>query len=141
MVRLASQGWFVVSSAGLVLFCLGADLVIFKWEEKWLRFQNGVALRAVSDSLVHGLVGGWSWVNVLLLASAVGEDGLSWLSRIMQVALCVGMATAIDLDHMIEARSLSIKVRCLLPLQTSSGLLLKCQLEQLENGWVVGEDK
>ena len=107
MVAVSSQAWLVASSAGLLLFCLGADHVIFKWEERWLKLTYGVAMRAVSDSLVHGVVGGWSWVNVLLLT---GAEGLTWTERALQVALCVGMATAIDLDHMIEARSLSIKV-------------------------------
>ena len=112
MIRLSSSGWLVGSSAGLVLFCLGADHAIFKWEEKWFKLHHGVALRAVSDSLVHGVVGGWSWVNVLLLNSAIasGVEGTSWTIGVLQVALCVGMATAIDLDHMIEAKSFSIKV-------------------------------
>ena len=108
MSQLSSGCWFVASSAGLVLFCLGADHVIFKWEERWSKLSHGVSLRAVSDSLVHGVVGGWCWTNVLLLSS--GRD-LSWAVKIGQVALCVAMATAIDLDHLIEARSFSIKVR------------------------------
>ena len=97
----------MASSAGLVLFCLGADHVIFKWEERWLKLSYGVSLRAVSDSVVHGLVGGWCWANVLLLTSS---EGLSWVARIGQVVLCIAMATAIDLDHFIEAKSFSIKV-------------------------------
>ena len=101
----------MASSAGLALFCLGADHAIFKWEEKWFKLRHGVALRAVSDSLVHGIVGGWSWVNVLLFNSASGVNGTSWTTRILQVALCVGMAISIDLDHMIEAKSFSIKVQ------------------------------
>ena len=114
MVRLSSAGWFVASSAGLVLFCLGVDHAIFKWEEKWFKLRRGVALRAVSDSLAHGVIGGWSWVNVLLFNIASGVDGTSWTIRILKVALCVGMATVIDLDHMIEAKSFSIKVQLLL---------------------------
>ena len=98
----------MASSAGLVLFCLGADHAIFKWEERWLKLSHGVSLRAVSDSVVHGLVGGWCWANVLLLTSDVKD--LSWAARIGQVVLCIVMATAIDLDHLIEARSFSIKV-------------------------------
>lgn len=107
MVQLSSGCLFVASSAGLVLFCLGADHIIFKWEDRWLKLSYGVSLRAVSDSVVHGLVGGWCWVNVLLLTSS---EGLSWAARIGQVALCVAMATTIDLDHLIEAKSFSIKV-------------------------------
>ena len=105
---MSSGCWFVASSAGLVLFCLGADHAIFKWEERWLKLSHGVSLRAVSDSVVHGLVGGWCWANVLLLTSGVKD--LSWAARIGQVVLCIVMATAIDLDHLIEARSFSIKV-------------------------------
>lgn len=107
MVRLSSEVWFVASSAGLALFCLGADHAVFKWEDKWFQLRHGVALRAVTDSLVHGLVGGWCWVNVLLLRTS---EGLTCMGGILQAVLCVVMATAIDLDHMIEARSLSIKV-------------------------------
>ena len=108
VLQLSSGCWFVASSAGLVLFCLGADHAIFKWEERWLKFSHGVSLRAVSDSVVHGVVGGWCWANVLLLTSGIRD--LSWTARIGQVALCIVMATAIDLDHLIEARSFSIKV-------------------------------
>ena len=108
VLQLSSGYWFVASSAGLVLFCLGADHVIFKWEERWLKFSHGVSLRAVSDSVVHGVVGGWCWANVLLLTSGIRD--LSWAARIGQVALCIVVATAIDLDHLIEARSFSIKV-------------------------------
>ena len=106
MVQLSSGFWFVASSAGLVLFCLGADHAIFRWEERWIKLTHGVSLRAVSDSVVHGLVGGWCWANVLLLS---GGEGLSWPARVGQVILCSVMATAIDLDHFIEARSLSLK--------------------------------
>ena len=107
-VFLLHSSRFVASSAGLVLFCLGADHAIFRWEEKWLKLSHGVSLRAVSDSMVHGLVGGWCWANVLLLTS--GIKSLSWAAKIGQVVLCVVMATVIDLDHLIEARSFSIKV-------------------------------
>lgn len=98
----------VLSSAGLVVFCLCADHVVFKWEDRWKRLTHGVALRAITDSLVHGVVGGWCWVNMVLV---MGEQFTTL--RILQTATCVAMATAIDLDHFIEAKSFTFKVRFL----------------------------
>lgn len=97
---------FLASSVLLAGFCVGADYVIFKCEDYWSRLSQGQAVRAVSDSLVHGVVGGWCWFNVLL----VTQVKWNW-AKLIQVVLCVAMATGMDLDHMIEARSLSIKVR------------------------------
>ena len=96
----------VLSSATLVAFCLCADHVVFKWEDKWKKLFHGIALRAATDSLVHGVVGGWCWVNVILV---LGEEFTAL--RMLQIAICIDIATGIDLDHFIEARSLSIKVR------------------------------
>ena len=71
-----------------------------------MKLAHGQALRAVSDSLVHGVLGGWCWVNVILL----GKE--EWTGvRMAQVILCCLMAAGMDVDHMIEARSLSIKVK------------------------------
>ena len=71
-----------------------------------MKLAHGQALRAVSDSLVHGVLGGWCWVNVILL----GKE--EWTgARMAQVILCCLMAAGMDVDHMIEARSLSIKVK------------------------------
>ena len=95
----------VLSSAALVAFCLCADYVVFKREDRWKRLFQGTALRAATDSLVHGVVGGWCWVNVILV---LGEEFTA--VRMLQIATCIAMATGIDLDHFIEARSLSIKV-------------------------------
>lgn len=95
----------LLSSACLVAFCLSADRVVFGWEEKWRRLQHGVALRATVDNLAHGVVGGWCWANTMLL---MGEGEASW-SRVVQVFLCALMASAIDLDHFVEARSLSFQ--------------------------------
>ena len=92
-------------------FCLCADHVIFKWEASWRNLgPYGVGLRAVADSITHGLVGGWCWTNVLLLQ---GEQFT--VARILQVVGCLVMATALDLDHFVEARSLSLKDALSLP--------------------------
>ena len=41
---------------------------------------------------------------------------VDWSSaRLLQVALCVAMAAGMDLDHMIEAKSLHIEVRMSCP--------------------------
>ena len=96
---------FSASSVSLGVFCLGADYIIFQWESVWSSFSHGSSLRAVSDSLVHGIVGGWCWINVLLVTKAEWN----WVS-LGQAILCVTMAAAIDLDHMIEARSFNIQV-------------------------------
>ena len=95
----------LVSSVCLSGFCLGADYIIFNLESRWSKLPHGRALRAVCDSLVHGVVGGWCWVNVLLVTQAEWNG-----ARLLQVALCVAMAAGMDLDHMIEARSLQIVV-------------------------------
>lgn len=88
-----------------------ADHVIFKWEASWRSLGSyGVGLRAVADSVTHGLVGGWCWVNVVLLQ---GEQFTA--VRVLQVVVCLLMATTLDLDHFIEARSLSLKDALNLP--------------------------
>ena len=104
-MHLQEAAKFVLSSAGLAAFCLCADHIVFKWEDRWKKLAYGVALRAVTDSLVHGVVGGWCWMNVILV---LGEQFTT--VRVMQIAACVAMATSIDVDHFIAAKSLSFKV-------------------------------
>ena len=106
----------LASSAGLVVFCLSADHVIFAWEDRWKRLPHGAILRAIADNVAHGLVGGWCWANTILLMVG-GEEAMSW-TRLVQVAVCMLTASVIDLDHFIEARSLSFQAR-LFPRATS----------------------
>ena len=96
---------FVASSVGLGTFCLAADHVIFKRDETWQRLRCGTLLKASLDNVVHAVVGGWSWANVLLLM----EEPFTPVTA-LQVACCTGMASVIDLDHFISARSLSLTV-------------------------------
>lgn len=105
LLQLSCGVRFVASSTGLVLFCLYADHLIFKREELWKGLPRGVVVRAVSDSLVHGVVGGWCWMNVGI---ALSEEFNSM--RLLQILTCVALASIIDVDHMIEARSLHIEV-------------------------------
>ena len=96
-----------LSSVGLGAFCVAADYVVFKREDVWQGMRHGTLVRALLDNTAHALIGGWSWVNVVLLT---GEP-FSTL-KLAQVACCVCMASAIDLDHLIAARSFSLEVSC-----------------------------
>ena len=95
----------VLSSVGLGAFCLAADYVVFKREDVWQRVRYGSLVKAALDNVAHALVGGWSWANVILLMA----EPFSAL-RVLQVACCTCMASAIDLDHFIAAGSISLKV-------------------------------
>ena len=97
----------VLSSVGLGAFCVAADYVVFKRDDVWQGMRHGPLVKALLDNAAHALIGGWSWVNVVLQS---GEP-FSTL-KIVQVAFCVCMASAIDLDHLIEARSFSLEVSC-----------------------------
>lgn len=71
---------------------MGADSAIFRWEGHWSKSSRGKAARAVSDSLVHGVVGGWCWVNVILVS------GMQWSwVKLLQVALCITMAAGMNI--------------------------------------------
>ena len=95
-----------LSSFGLGAFCVAADYVVFKREDVWQGIHHGALVKVALDNAAHALIGGWSWVNVVLLT---GEE-FSTL-KIVQVACCVGMASVIDVDHLIAAKSFSLKVR------------------------------
>lgn len=97
---------FLLGSTGLVAFCLCSDHIVYGWEDKWKALPQGVAARAAVDNLVHGVVGGWTWANAVVLLG--GQ--LTSTVRVLQVACCVAMASVIDLDHFIAARSIAVKV-------------------------------
>ena len=59
-------------------------------------------VRALTDSLTHGLVGGVSWALV--------TDVHLNRQRIMEWFLCMGLAMAVDVDHFIAAKSFHLKV-------------------------------
>jgi hypothetical protein len=83
-----------VSSFLLGGFCVGADHLIFNWEAYWNQYSHGKAARAVSDSLVHGVVGGWCWVNVLLVSGVQW----SWVKP-LQVLLCIFIAAGMKWER------------------------------------------
>lgn len=88
----SKTGAFLFSSCLLGGFCVAADHAIFRWEDHWSKFSQGKAARAVSDSLVHGVVGGWCWLNVLLVSGMLW----SW-PKLLQVLLCVLVAAGMDI--------------------------------------------
>lgn len=97
-------GRLVASSAiFLAFFCAGHYLYIR--DDTWDRLPHGNVLRALTDNMIHGIIGGWCWFNAALF---MGEGLTSTL--LAQVAACVLMASAVDLDHFVAARSFSLKV-------------------------------
>ena len=109
LLKRSSQ--FLVSSTLLAFFCLGADHVIFQRPKDWNKLFHGQLLRGVCDSSIHGFVAGWSWFNytLFIVIKSRGWKGCG-LVEFAQIVTCTVVSTAIDLDHVIEARSLSTKV-------------------------------
>ena len=67
--------------------------------------QNQYKLtKAMADTLSHGIVAGWTCANVMLL----GQHNLS--VGVVQVGMGVVLGSVIDLDHFVEARSLTLEV-------------------------------
>ena len=91
----------LISSIGLGIFCLVAD--------RLLRFpiiQHNDWLRAISDNIVHGVIGMWSWAVV---------TGIRKKSDFGEVLLAGFLASVIDVDHFFQARSLSLQAALTLP--------------------------
>jgi hypothetical protein len=63
-------------------------------------------MRAVADNMTHGAIGLLSWH---IVTGHLAD--LSFTARFWEVALCGLLASAIDLDHFVAARSLRIEVR------------------------------
>lgn len=103
-MQLTRQAWFVVSSIGLAILCLAVDWFLASWDTNILYLR--IITRLVTDNILHALIGGWCWFNVWLLLL---EEEWSRL-RLIQVVVCAAMSSLLDVDHIIEARSLSIEV-------------------------------
>ena len=87
----------IVALEGLLLFiCLLGDHLLTNPVTKQ------PLLRALTDSLTHGLVGGVSWAAV----TDVSLNG----QQVAECFFCMGLAMAVDLDHFIAAKSLHLKV-------------------------------
>nr|XP_033787666.1 transmembrane protein 267 [Geotrypetes seraphini]XP_033787675.1 transmembrane protein 267 [Geotrypetes seraphini]XP_033787684.1 transmembrane protein 267 [Geotrypetes seraphini]XP_033787692.1 transmembrane protein 267 [Geotrypetes seraphini]XP_033787701.1 transmembrane protein 267 [Geotrypetes seraphini]XP_033787712.1 transmembrane protein 267 [Geotrypetes seraphini]XP_033787721.1 transmembrane protein 267 [Geotrypetes seraphini] len=122
----------VFSSFGLGVFCVLVDRFLqlsFIQQSDWLR--------ALSDNVVHGVVGMWSWAIVI---------GLRKKSNLWEVMVAGFFASVIDVDHFYLAGSLSLKTALHLPqrppfhcttLIPVVTLILKCvmQIFRLKDSW------
>lgn len=90
----------VACSVGLGLFCLMADRLL-----QLPAIQHQDWLRALSDNAVHGMIGMWSWAVVTGVKKA----------NLGEVILAGCLASVIDVDHFVLARSLSLKAALALP--------------------------
>ena len=78
---------------------------MFKLDKTWEGVPHGKLIKVFLDNVAHVLVGGWSWLNLVLLMEE------PWTAmRAVQVVCCMTMASSIDLDHFISAGSLSFTV-------------------------------
>ena len=94
----------------LIKYCLPAGgITLILLTADWLVYRNGATqkyhlFRVMTDNLTHGLVGGWCWAVACLLA------GWSGRCNVVETFLCFAMASAVDVDHFIAARSIFLKV-------------------------------
>ncbi|KAL3280018.1 hypothetical protein HHI36_017526 [Cryptolaemus montrouzieri] len=63
------------------------------------------ALKAIFDNSTHFLIGGISWLIVCINTSFLQNH----IECLFQILLCAVIASIIDVDHFISARSLSLK--------------------------------
>ena len=83
-------------SFALAMVCLLGDHLCSALSEAELLWQ------ALADSATHGAVGMMSWAVVVM-------PGLS-PARWTQCVLCGVLASVLDVDHFLQARSLQLKV-------------------------------
>ena len=93
------------SSVLLAVFCFGADYTVFQWPPLQKSEHKMKLLRAVTDTLSHGVIAGWTCANVLLW-----QPGNNLSEGVVQVGIGVVIGSILDLDHFIEARSLKLEV-------------------------------
>ena len=86
----------LILEIGILLICLLGDHLLSSPVSKQ------PIVRAMVDSLTHGLVGGLSW--------AVVTDIRMDRQRIIECIVCLGLAMAVDVDHFIAAKSFHFKV-------------------------------
>lgn len=72
-----------------------------------LQISNTNLSKAVVDSSTHCLVAILSWLIVLLKCH---KRSTMLINSIFELLLCGFLATSIDVDHFIQARSLKLKV-------------------------------
>lgn len=91
----------LLSSLGLGIFCLVADRLL-----QFSVIQQHTWLRALSDNAVHGVIGMWSWAIVI---------GIKKKTDLREIVLAGFLASVIDVDHFLLAKSLSLKAALTLP--------------------------
>ncbi|XP_019622820.1 PREDICTED: transmembrane protein 267-like [Branchiostoma belcheri] len=90
-----------ISSVLLGGFCIAADRVL-----RLKPVSDHALLRVITDNSAHGLVGLWSWGIV---------SGLRTRHDVLHTLLCGLLASLVDTDHFIAARSFRLKDALSLP--------------------------
>ncbi|XP_066270564.1 transmembrane protein 267-like [Branchiostoma lanceolatum] len=90
-----------ISSVLLGGFCVAADKAL-----SWKPISDQTLLRALTDNTAHGLVGLWSWGIVC---------GTRTRQDVLHTLLCGLLASLVDSDHFLAARSLRLKDALSLP--------------------------
>lgn len=99
----------VVAGVAKYIFISGLIVAIGYFGDRLLTLKRtpwNSYLIAVSDTLIHGVIGLFSW----LLICAIKEQPICEYMVLSEAFLCGLTASAIDLDHVIAARSFDIKV-------------------------------
>ena len=81
----------------LAEICVCADYLLLLPQ-----FSKKSLSRALTDNVSHGVIGAMSWLTIV---------GLKTRKDILEGVICGLMASAVDVDHFIAARSLKIKVK------------------------------
>lgn len=95
------SNWISLAFSTLVVICcvVGDNLL----EQPLIR--SHLWLRALGDSITHGIVGAFSWATVIMVA-----ENLRTAPKWTEILLAGVMASSIDIDHFIAAKSLNLKV-------------------------------
>ena len=88
----------IISSLLLPAVCMTGDHLL-----SYQFIRSNMYRRSLTDSITHGIIGGVSWMIVL------GESALS-RSGVTQFFLGIILASVVDVDHFIMARSLKLQV-------------------------------
>lgn len=89
----------------IICTCLLAVIAVLG---DWLVSHSTLHLyKALFDNSIHSLIGGLSWLIVTIKL----RKKTVWF-RFSSVLLCAFIASVIDVDHFIAARSFKLKVCC-----------------------------
>ena len=111
----ATCNWVTLVSCTLVvMFCAVGDILL---ERPVVR--SHLWLRAIGDSLTHGIVGAFSWTAVVM-----ATESLRSASKWIEILLAGILASSIDVDHFVAAKSMNLKVNTLFPVNEKSRFLV-----------------